>query len=414
MLVSMASLQQILHVLYQWQWLPLLTVLFITYTIYYLFHVVQKPRLIGKEGRLRQFILQSCPIVSEQYWPTFWCFGARAQTVIRALLRSKPSVPYRRETLETPDGGIVCLDWFDNDDSTIYKDATSRPTVLVLPGLTGGSETSYSRHLVLLGEKLGVRTIVANHRGFGASQLKTPRTFCAANTEDLKFVLSHIHGIYPESPILAIGVSMGGMIMLHYVNEMSEEDRHGLVAVMAVSVPWNCMESCYSLEEPINCFLFNKHLTRNLVNMLYRNLEMFERHVGKLPLDIHHALKSQTIREFDERFTTPTFGYRNYEEYYSAASLHTKPLHTIKVPVLCLNAADDPFSPLHAIPLEALAQNPMVSMVLTSYGGHIAFLEGMTIHKSNFMERLFFQFAKGVFDLIDKDKLKEIVEECCS
>ena len=56
----------------------------------------------------------------------------------------------------------------------------------------------------------------------------------------------------------------------------------------------------------------------------------------------------------------------------------------------------------------------MVSMVLTSYGGHIAFLEGMTIHKSNFMERLFFQFAKGVFDLIDKDKLKEIVEECCS
>jgi len=42
-----------------------------------------------------------------------------------------------RETLETPDGGIVCLDWFDNDTSTIYKDAASRPTVLVLPGLTG-------------------------------------------------------------------------------------------------------------------------------------------------------------------------------------------------------------------------------------------------------------------------------------
>ena len=44
-----------------------------------------------------------------------------------------------RETLETPDGGIVCLDWFDNDTSTVYKDAASRPTVLVLPGLTGES-----------------------------------------------------------------------------------------------------------------------------------------------------------------------------------------------------------------------------------------------------------------------------------
>ena len=44
---------------------------------------------------------------------------------------------YLRETLETPDKGIVCLDWFDNDDSTVYNDAATRPTVLILPGLTG-------------------------------------------------------------------------------------------------------------------------------------------------------------------------------------------------------------------------------------------------------------------------------------
>jgi len=306
------------------------------------------------------------------------------------------------------------LDWFDNEGSSLHIDAATRPTVLILPGLTGGSETSYSRHLVLLGEKLGVRTIVANHRGFGASQLKTPRTFCAANTEDLKFVLSHIHGIYPDSPILGMGISMGGMILMNYLNEMGDSDICGLVGVMAVSIPWNCMESCESLEQPINSFLFNQHLTRNLVNMINRNLEVFESHLGNLPFDIHHVLKSRTIREFDERFTSPTFGYRDYEEYYSAATLHTKPLHTIKVPVLCLNAADDPFSPLHAIPLESLAQNPLVSMVLTSYGGHIGFVEGVTILKTNYMERLFVQFTKGIFDLVEKHKLKEMVEEANS
>lgn len=93
---SMSSFEEFLHVLYQWQWLPILTVLFVIYITYYLFHVVQKPRLIGKEGPFREFVLQSCPMLSEYYWPTFWCFGGRAQTVIRALARSRPSVPFRR------------------------------------------------------------------------------------------------------------------------------------------------------------------------------------------------------------------------------------------------------------------------------------------------------------------------------
>lgn len=59
---------------------------------------------------------------------------------------------------------------------------------------------------------------------------------------------------------------------MNYLNEMSDNEKSELVGVMAISIPWNCMESCVSLEQPINSFLFNKHLTRNLVNMLNRYL----------------------------------------------------------------------------------------------------------------------------------------------
>ena len=62
------------------------------------------------------------------------------------------------------------------------------------------------------------------------------------------------------------------MILMNYLNEMSDNEKSELVGVMAISIPWNCMESCVSLEQPINSFLFNKHLTRNLVNMLNRYL----------------------------------------------------------------------------------------------------------------------------------------------
>ena len=67
-----------------------------------------------------------------------------------------------------------------------------------------------------------------------------------------------------------------------------------------------------------------------------------------------------------------------------------------------------------AIPVESVAQNPLVSMVLTSYGGHIGFLEGTRIDKSNYMERLFVEFARGIFNLVGKDKLQEMVEEAHS
>lgn len=54
--------------------------------------------------------------------------------------------------------------------------------------------------------------------------------------------------------------------------------------------------------------------------------------------------QSRTIREFDSSFVVKQFGFRSVEDYYSAASLADK-LDRIKVPLLGLNAADDPFIP---------------------------------------------------------------------
>ena len=67
-----------------------------------------------------------------------------------------------------------------------------------------------------------------------------------------------------------------------------------------------------------------------------------------------------------------------------------------------------------AIPIESVAQNPLVSMVLTSYGGHIGFLEGVRINNSNYMERLFVEFARAIFELVGKGKLQEMVQEAQS
>lgn len=135
-------------------------------------------------------------------------------------------------------------------------------------------------------------------------------------------------------------------------------------------------------------------------------------------------LQARTIREFDERFTSIMFGYPSNDHYYHDAS----PVHRLKsvqVPMLCLNAADDVFSPSHgglsgsfvfflnavgqctkleqfvssaAIPVEAVKQNPNLALLITCHGGHIGFLEGMWPRQSTYMDRVFKQFAKAVIE----------------
>ncbi len=121
-----------------------------------------------------------------------------------------------REILHTDDGGEIAIDWVHNDKSP--HDTEVRPTVLVLPGLTGsfsvsfcvtsgkcamhpvflsdisqrkklahhsgldsqnisfhlttGSSTeSYARHLCLQAQQLGYRAVVFNYRGNGGAKL---------------------------------------------------------------------------------------------------------------------------------------------------------------------------------------------------------------------------------------------------
>ena len=45
--------------------------------------------------------------------------------------------------IHAPDGGQFSLDWLNNEKNTLYPDPKSRPTVLMLPGLTGNQIDNY-------------------------------------------------------------------------------------------------------------------------------------------------------------------------------------------------------------------------------------------------------------------------------
>lgn len=116
--------------------------------------------------------------------------------------------------------------------------------------------------------------------------------------------------------------------------------------------------------------------------------------------------KCNSIRDFDIRFTIKQFGYESWETYYKDACLDAK-IQNIKIPTLFLNAADDMFSPARAFPIEKIKQNPFTAMVITKYGGHISFCEGIMPTGCNYSCRVLKEYLQHVLNDLEQEEEKQ-------
>lgn len=62
------------------------------------------------------------------------------------------------ELIRTPDGGQISLDWVDNEASATHPESSTRPTVLILPGLTGNSQQWYVLQAISQATRHGYRS----------------------------------------------------------------------------------------------------------------------------------------------------------------------------------------------------------------------------------------------------------------
>lgn len=206
-----------------------------------------------------------------------------------------------------------------------------------MPGLTGSSSSEYIRPLVEIASSIGYHSIVLNARGTGNNRLQTPRVYCCANDDDLRTCLTHLRRKYPSNKLLAIGLSFGGIILSRYLSLTGNESE--IDAAFIVSACWDFPVNCENLERLSNLPL-NRYLTQSLIEIVEQNRDLFE-HIPNV--DLKRVCSSQTLREFDDEFTSRQFGFKNADEYYRESSNY-KRIHRIKRPTLCLNAFDDMFS----------------------------------------------------------------------
>ena len=80
-----------------------------------------------------------------------------------------------------------------------------------------------------------------------------------------------------------------------------------------------------------------------------------------------------TVREFDEVYTAPYFGFRSADDYYHRASA-LRIIDRVAVPALIITAEDDPFVPTTPFHDPRLTGNPHIDLRICEHGGHCGFV----------------------------------------
>ena len=299
------------------------------------------------------------------YRPPAWLPGGHAQTIYPLLVKPGPHV-YRRERWQTPDEDFIDLDWSAGSAPLLEKPET--PLVVLFHGLEGSSDSHYARALMHALAATGWAGVVVHWRGCSGEPNRRPRVYHSGDTAEIDWILRRLKTAHGARPLFAVGVSLGGNVLLKWLGERESEASQLLRAAAAISAPMDLAACGHNLARG-----FNRVYTRHFLASLVPNAAAKLRQFPDL-FDARRLNEVRTVFEFDDLVTGPLHGYAGAEDYWRRAS--SKPgLCAIGLPTLILNARNDPFMPATALPTKAEV-SPSVTLELPQAGGHVGFVSG--------------------------------------
>ncbi|MGH8700967.1 MAG: YheT family hydrolase [Burkholderiales bacterium] len=296
-----------------------------------------------------------------------WLPGGHAQTLYAALAAPRPRVAYRRERWDTPDGDFIDLDGVEEGDrGSSVEGRGEAPLVALFHGLEGSSRSHYALALMAAVRDRGWRGVVVHFRGCGGEVNRLPRAYHSGDSAEVDWVLRRLKR---SSPALhAVGVSLGGNALLKWLGETGASATQVVNRAVAVSAPVDLKAAGNALDRG-----FNRVYVRHFLASMKRKALAKLLHYPGL-YDAARVRVAYTLREFDDTVTAPLHGFASVDDYWARAS--AKPwLRGIEVPVLMVNARDDPFLPASALPAPHEVA-PSVLLEQPEQGGHVGFVSG--------------------------------------
>jgi predicted alpha/beta-fold hydrolase len=317
------------------------------------------PSLSACIPHLSKGMVDAMPLVARStFRPLMGLGNPHLQTILPAIARHIPPLPWSRERLELADGDFLDLDWLNPGPGRL---------LIVSHGLEGNSRRPYVAGLARAATRRGWSVLAWNFRGCSGELNRLPRFYHSGASEDLAAVVTHA-GQTGKFEVMALaGFSLGGNLTLKYLGER-HASKIPVGAGVALSTPCDLAAASAAMES----LQVRPYMSRFQKDILRKWALKKASFPGLIP-EINPRCQ-RTFRQIDDTFTAPLHGFAHAEAYWQACSANAF-LPSIRVPALILNAADDPFLAPSCFPKEFARHSPWVHLEIPERGGHVGFMD---------------------------------------
>jgi len=175
-------------------------------------------------------------LVASEFRPPWWLRNPHAQTILASKVARPACIPTIGQRIELPDG-----DFLDINQSH----RTSGDIVLLLHGLAGCIDSAYIRGAFHTLEGNGYRPILMHWRGCSGEPNRLRQSYHSGATADIAFMVQWIQEAFADTPIHAIGYSLGGNALLKF---LGETQNNGIGSAVAICPPLVLQEGANKLN----------------------------------------------------------------------------------------------------------------------------------------------------------------------
>jgi len=250
-------------------------------------------------------------------------------------------------------------------------DRVNHPTLVLLHGLEGSSDSGYMLGTAEKAFVAGFNVVRLNQRNCGGTEQLTETLYHSGRSADFRAILRELIERDKLRALIFAGFSMGGNLALKMAGELQDSAPAELRGIVAVAPCLDLAACSDALSERRN-FLFNRHFVQSLKRRMRDKAKRYPDVYAKNGA-MAGLKRVGTVRQFDEVITARFCGFEGADDYYARSSaMHF--LQAIRVPTLVLAAQDDPFVPFRIFQRAVVGKNPIIQLVAPPHGGHCAFI----------------------------------------